>query len=1375
MNTAFAPAQTDHDPFAGPPLAAFAPVTGSQREVWLACKLDPDLNIGYNEGLDLRLEGALDVEVLRASLQTLVGRHQSLRTTFSPDGNWLCVLEELALDVPLVDVAGDRALAGLSERLMRTPFDLECGPLASFTLVRRDERRYNLLFVAHHIIVDGWSAAVLLTELGELYSAGVEKREPKLGTPPRYTDYATIELAFLESGEGQLQERYWLDCLHNPPPTLDLPSTRARPAQRRFEANRIDHKFPAELVARLRSSAAAQGASLVAMMLAALSTLLNRLTGSEDMIIGLAAAGQSLHLQTDLVGHCVNLLPLRLQPHADLAFSEFLKQTRTVVLDASDHQGITFGSLIPKLNIPRDDSRPPLVSVVFNIDVRDDNISHTGLAVSYKTMVRRAETFELFINVVDDGRDLLVECSYSEALFDAHTIKRRLSELETLLGSACANPEARIGELVFVPPAERDRLLREYNRTQVERCARGTNEIIAEQCARNPERVALCAGGVRLRYVELKSRADVLSAALHAAGARPGGVVAVALDRTWQMPVATFAIHQCGCAYLPLDPELPIERLAYMIDDAAPCAVVTQQALRANLPALSVPVVETEALDWNARVGFDAVTGRTELPAYLIYTSGSTGKPKGVAVLQRGLVNCLQSIAREPGFSQNDVLVGVTTLSFDIAACDMFLPFMLGARLVLADRDTMRDGALLAALIEREGGTFLQCTPATWRLLLSANWQGAPRMLGVTTGEVIPRNLLQQLLPKLSQLWNLYGPTETTIWSTGFRILDPDAPILIGKPIANTLCYILDSGKSPLPQGVAGELWIGGDGVADGYLNRPELTAERFVPDPFARVAGARMYRTGDLVRWLDRGQIECLGRIDFQVKLRGYRIELGEIETELNHHPAVAEAVCDVREHGANDARLVAWVTGKPGAAIDPSELREHLRHTLPGYMVPQTFRELESLPRLPNGKLDRKSLPDPFVDTNVPVQSKAPLLTPAQQTLGAIWAEVLGTSDIGADDHFFDLGGHSLLAVETATRLHKTFGVKLPLRTLMMDPLSVIAEGLDSFAEAPAQKAGRLSRLKRWLGHLSNEPDPGRDEAHLADLRAVQFPLYASTGTVRRQLGVVIGLVLGFLMPRRRARLERGEHAGDRLGRPDRLIIAGLAWRHQRSGTLGELTGLHNWLWRSDQAMIVHAYSNSVRYQAEWTEKRSAIVAPLGEAIEEFAQRDEPIETLCEIGCGTGRVLADVAVRLPMLRTLIGLDLSPGQVEINRRQHGYNARLRFECADAMQWLPEHAGPRWAYFSCGGVLEYFSEEMLETLFTDIARRKAPALFAIVEPLPKDYDLARETKSRPYDRELSLGHNYPHWLERGGWRVRFQAEQLSNDVRWLLLVAEVRA
>ncbi|MDN5870698.1 MAG: class I SAM-dependent methyltransferase [Nitrococcus sp.] len=307
-----------------------------------------------------------------------------------------------------------------------------------------------------------------------------------------------------------------------------------------------------------------------------------------------------------------------------------------------------------------------------------------------------------------------------------------------------------------------------------------------------------------------------------------------------------------------------------------------------------------------------------------------------------------------------------------------------------------------------------------------------------------------------------------------------------------------------------------------------------------------------------------------------------------------------------------------------------------------------------------------------------------------------------------------------------------------------------------------------------MSNEPDPIRDEGCLADRSTVRFPLYEPEGAVRRRLRVGVGLVLGFLMPRRRAHLERGEHAGDRLDLPDRLIIAGLAWRHKRSGTLGKLTGLHNWLWRSDGAMILHmGMGSDHRYQTEWVEKGSVIVAPLGEAIEEFAQRDESIETLCEIGTGTGRILADVAVRLPMLRTLIGLDLSAGQVEINRRRYGENPRLRFECADAMQWLPAHARPRWAYFSWGGVLEYFSEEMLETLFTDIARRKAPALFAIVEPLAKDYDLARETKSRPYDRELSLGHNYPYWLERGGWSVRFHAEVLSNDVRFLLLVAEV--
>lgn len=1108
-------AGVSHDPFAGPALAAFFPITASQAEVWLAAQLGNDANLSFNEGLDIILRGALDEAALTGALRSVLARHECLRATFSADGAWVMVREQLEPPLERHDLraAADpaAALAGLDTAEMLRPFDLEQGPLLRFSLVRTTDEEYHLLFVAHHLVCDGWSGAVVITEIADLYSAAVERRSPTLAEPARYGDYSVAEREFLDSETGREHERYWLNKLDQSPPTLDLPGDRPRPAQRSYGAGRIDHRLSADLLAALKKTGAAQGASLVTTMLAGFASLLHRLTGSEDLVIGLSAAGQSQYAMPDVVGHCVNLLPLRLRPRAGVSFVEFLRAARGEVLDAQDHQGITFGALIPQLKLVRDDSRPPLVSIIFNIDVRDDDIRHAGLEVEYRTMVRQFENFELYFNVVDNGRDLVLEVCYNRALFDAGTVHRRIAEFEALLDAACRDPQTPIGAINILGAAERERMLRGFNRTAVDVPDLGMHELIAEQCARTPARIALQAREVQLDYATLWQRAMSLAHALHAAGARPGVPIGVALERTWEMPVATLAIHLCGGAYLPLDPELPIERMAIYVDDAQPTLVLTQRAIAPNLSGLNCPLLCVEDLDWNRHDAFDWVRGRPDLPAYLIYTSGSTGQPKGVSVLQRGLVNCLLSIAREPGLGADDVVVAVTTLSFDIAACDMYLPFMVGARLVLADRETARDGTLLVALLAGADASFLQCTPATWRLLLSAGWSGSQRLLGVTTGEPMSRDLVPQVLPLVRQLWNLYGPTETTIWSTGCRITDPAAPILIGRPIANTQCYVLDAGNQPQPEGAVGELWIAGDGVAAGYLKRPELTADRFVADPFAAVPGARMYRTGDLARWLPDGQIECLGRVDFQVKLRGYRIELGEIEAELNGHPGIAESLCGVRERAAGDPRLVAWVVRRENTNVSAGELREHLRRRLPGYMVPQTYRPLDRLPRLANGKLDRRSLPDPFVDAEAPAAAKKQPVTPTQRAVRDVWTQVLGMDDIGIDDRFFDLGGHSLLAIQTATTLQQRFGPRLPLRTIMMEPLRGIAAALDealgpapgqATSQSPGQGAAPPAMNTEQLPPASAGPAPSASAA-LADATPAVAPDTPLLSRLRRWLG--------------------------------------------------------------------------------------------------------------------------------------------------------------------------------------------------------------------------------------------------------------------------------
>lgn len=1037
----------EHDPFAGAPLAAFAPMSESQREVWLACAMDPDLNIGFNEGINLDLSGPLDIEVLRRSLQHLIERHESLRMTFSPNGTWMCILEHLALDLPVLELADAGAFNDLCESAMRRRFDLVAGPLLNLVLVRRDPLHHNLLFVAHHLICDGWSFAVLLTELGELYSAGVDQRDARLDAAPKYTDYAMVERGFLDAAEGQEQERFWLDRLNDPPPVLDIPSDRPRPAHRRFEANRIDRPIPMALTERLRRTAPAHGASLVTLLLAGFSALLHRLSAAEDMIIGLAAAGQSFHQQGQLVGHCVNLLPLRLKPAPGVPFRDFLAQTRTVVLDAADHQGITFGALLPKIELARDDSRPPLISVLFNIDVRDDNIAHRGLQVSYSTLVRRAENFELFFNIVDDGSRLLIECAYAEARFDAADIERLLDQYLALLATACEDPSRRLHDFDLVAPEERRHLVSGLNPATVKIDTTRVPARFSAQAEAGADRIAICHRGARLTYGALEARVDAIAAALQAQGVAPGQFVAVCVERGPDLPAALLGVLRTGAAYLPLDPDFPEDRLAYMLADSNATMVVTEGALAARLGTTCRAVLLEEIC---AAQRPQPVAHGANDAAYMIYTSGSTGTPKGVVIGHASLCNFLDSMAREPGLGPEDALLAVTTPSFDIAGLELFLPLVQGARLVIAERDTTFDGVRLATQLHDESITVMQATPATWRILLCAGWVGRPGFRALCGGEPLPRDLAGALLPRVAQLWNLYGPTETTIWSTVWRVSTASDPIRIGKPITNTRCYVLDARGHLLPRGAVGELWIGGAGVAIGYHQREELDAERFLPDPFFSRPGARMYRTGDLARWTSSGDLECLGRSDFQVKLRGYRIELGEIEHALTALPGINECVCGVRERSPDDPHLVAWLRADPGTPIDGKDLRTALARSLPAYMLPQHFLEIAQLPRLPNGKLDRKSLPDPFVRAPAgPVFAAgvAPLapMSPTQAIVADIWIRVLGSDRIGREDRFIDLGGHSLLAVQAAAAIHEALGVRMPLRSLMMDSLERVAARID------------------------------------------------------------------------------------------------------------------------------------------------------------------------------------------------------------------------------------------------------------------------------------------------------------------------------------------
>jgi amino acid adenylation domain-containing protein len=1064
----------DYDPFAaGGEILRTVASTEAQRELWLADTQGRGASLAYNESVEIRFAGTLDPAAMRAALTSLVERHEALRSTFSADGLALNVNAAPAtLEVPIADLsqleeaARDAQLGDMRRRQVDEPFDLVAGPLFRAEIARTGADRHTLFMTAHHIVCDGWSAGILVKDLAAAYARA---RGGAGADPPaaeRYSDYALAERQRESSPETAAHERFWVERFAGSlPPPLELPGDRARPALRGTASDRIDHELAAPLVKAVKQLGARNGSSFFAAMTAGFAGLLSRLTGQTDLVVGIPAAGQAAGGHDRLVGHCVNMMPLRIAIDPQAGFSALVKSVRTALLDATEHQELTFGSLLKKLPLPRDPSRLPLVTVVFNVDqaIPPDAAVFPGLGWELGAVPRTHETFELFVNAVEHPGGLRVECQYSRDLFDAGTVRRWLTSLETLLAAAvAAGADAPLGRLDILGADDRATLAR-FNATDAA-TPRGVRveSLIAAQAGRTPERAAVTFGGVTATYAELEARANRLARCLRRRGVGRGTLVGVALERSSDMLAAVLAVMKAGGTYVPLDPSYPAARLALMVDDSRMSVSIARRDAAA---ALGFEAARTLSPDADAA----EIAGEVAEPppaldtpadaedaAYVIYTSGSTGKPKGVRVPHRALANFLVSMQSEPGVAAADRLLAVTTLSFDIAELELLLPLTVGATVVLASQDEATDGVALRKLLETSGATVMQATPASWRMLIEAGWTGGPRFRALCGGEAMRPDLAEALLARTGELWNMYGPTETTVWSTCWRVQNPRFGIWIGKPIANTQVHVLDERMLPCPIGVPGEVFIAGDGVALGYLDRPELTAERFVADPFAG-GDARMYRTGDLGRWRADGQLECLGRTDHQVKIRGYRIELGEIEAALAAHPGIGRVVAMAREDRPGDVRLVAYVVAAGAAAVPADdELRRHLAKTLPEYMIPAHFVALPALPLLPNGKIDRHKLPAPAGEAR---PAGAAFVAPRDATealVAGVFQDLLAVPRIGVNDNFFMLGGHSLLAAQGAARLSRLTGRTVTMRTLFEAPtVAALAERLVPPAAPGAQAA--------------------------------------------------------------------------------------------------------------------------------------------------------------------------------------------------------------------------------------------------------------------------------------------------------------------------------
>jgi len=1071
------------------------PLTFGQRRLWILDRLTPGL-AAYNTPFALWLEGSLDRPALRRALQGLVDRHEGLRTVFRAQGGEpfqvvrqvqeaeLPWREERAPGATLEERRG--AALALARQETARPFDLAADPLLRSLLIEITPESFVLVLTFHHIAIDGWSIASLMAELQAAYDAWRSGGAPSV--PPPALQIADVALWQQEAfgGEGlRAQLDYWKERLAGAATTLDLPADRARPAVQSFRGALVCSEVPVDLYARLERLAREQQATLSMIFLAAFQALLSRTTGQDDVVVAMGVAGRSRPELEPVVGFLVNTLALRTRFDGDPTFAALLARVRDGVLGAMDHAEAPLDSVLEELRLPRSTSHTPLAQVLFffqNHPAHAVELAGLRVGVVDLRLVSPGTAqgdLTLFVNEHAE-RELMFE--FNTDLFEAATIERLAGHLLTLLAAAVEEPATRVSELPLITTLEREEL-RRWNATDREPPPQRTLAALVEaQVERSPEQIAVQLGERSWTYRELDRRANALAHELRAAGVVPGALVGLYVERSLEMLVGLLGVLKAGGAYLPLDPTYPAERLAYMLATAGARVLVTQKSLVGRLPG----GVETVVLaDADAIVGPHAERGPAggaapDDPAYVIFTSGSTGKPKGVEIRQQAAVNLLRSVAREPGMECGDVLCAVSTLSFDIALFELVLPLTVGARILLVDGDTARDGSRLRRLVDGEEISVMQATPATWRMLLEVGWRGKEGLKIISTGEALPRELADRLLQCGRELWNLYGPTETTVYSALCRVEAGEGAVLVGRPVDNTEIHIVDRRFRLLPPGVPGELLIGGEGLATGYRGRPDLTAEKFLPDPFGTRRGGRLYRTGDLARWRRDGTLEVLGRIDHQVKLRGFRIELGEIEAVLAEHPAVTQAVVHCREDRPGDKRLVAYCTTN-GEAPTARLLREHLKASLPDYMVPGAFVLLERFPLTPNGKVDRRALPAPEETGGDGEAAEVAPRTPEEEVLVELWRQLLQRRRVDVRDDFFDLGGHSLLATRLLSRIEQAFGVELPLRTLFEAPT---LEGLAARVAAErsrleAKNLEELEELLHSLEGLSDEEASARSSA--------------------------------------------------------------------------------------------------------------------------------------------------------------------------------------------------------------------------------------------------------------------------------------------------------
>ncbi|MGQ0722520.1 MAG: non-ribosomal peptide synthetase [Candidatus Eiseniibacteriota bacterium] len=1035
-----------------------APLSLAQQRLWLLEQLEPESR-AYHMRAAFRVHGEIDVHRLERSVAEIVRRHEPLRTTFASEGGEpvQVIHESVEHRILLDDLTGVNAADQETElqlrmtREVRRPFDLGEGPLLRVVLYRCDARKHVLLIVVHHLVADGWSMGLFARELVDLNAALSEGRpSPLRALPLTYSEHAARQRGEIESGALDEQLSWWTRQLAGAPASTDLPTDRPRPPSQGHRAGVVTGRIPAAEVAALDRLARAEGVTPFMVLLTAVALVVHRHTAATDVVLGTPIANRNWADVEELIGFFVNTLALRVDLARDPTFRELLARVRATAIDAFDRQDLPFERLVEELRPPRDPSRTPLFQVMLLVqNVPLPRLEGGGLRLEYLEVECGTARFDLSLFARREADELALLADYDADLFDEATIERLLARFRRVLDRACAEPDQRIGDLDLLGADER-RLLDELNRTEAEYPEVTLADLFEAQAARTPEAPALVDGDERLTFAELNARANRLALRLRREGVAGGDVVAVRRERSAGAVIALLAAMKAGAAWLPVDPSFPAERVEFMLRDAKPRVVLgDDEEDSIGEPATNPPRTTTA----------DDV-------AWVLYTSGSTGTPKGVLGLHRGAVNRIVWGWREHPFRPGEVACHKTPLGFVDSVQEVLGPLLAGVPVVVARDDTARDPRALVEAMARHSVSRLVVVPSLLRALLDLPGDLRAKLpalaLVISSGERLTADLIdgfQRRLPG-TRLVNLYGSSEVsadvTAWDAPARGGTGDA--LLGRPIANARIHVLDERGRSAPIGVPGEIVVGGAGLARGYLGRPELTAERFVADPFAGRPGERLYRTGDRGRIRADGNLEYLGRSDHQLKIRGVRIEPGETEAALLEHPAVREVVVGARERRSGDPDLVAWfVTDRDPAPVS-EELRAFLAAKLPAFLVPSLFVRVADVPRTPSGKADRAKLTLPEAAAG-PAAGDVPR-TPFEQLLAEIWREEIGIAAVRTADNFYDVGGHSLLAVRVVEKLRERSGIRLPPRDLLLQTLGQVARRCEQRERERSARAPTLGR---------------------------------------------------------------------------------------------------------------------------------------------------------------------------------------------------------------------------------------------------------------------------------------------------------------------------